>query len=565
MSSLRDLVYSRRHSGQGVVSSLAGGAKERLKEKFDPRQLINQKGLLAALFPGLKTYKAKSTSTRRVSGESIEKTSMGASNVKPVFESIQENTYVAAKNLTVLPAIHRDFNVIRQNLIKFLKLEKTDAATKADMYFKAAAKREQMYESQLAQLKGTSENSPSKLKNDKSSLFNLLDFLVIGGIFAGVIVAIKFAVDKVTETLDKLRNIDLKSYLENFTNDLYDSIKKLFDNFGDLKDNIVEVGKEIGIDTSKDFKVDYPAGKLSTSEINEVIEGAFIHESGSNYDISFGESTNKQTGKREFTYGKFLRDKKTKEIIGPNPNFKPQPTAEDYSGGRPLTQMTVQEVMNFQSAREKINPGQSAVGGWQFMPSTLKATAERLKKTIPDIYQRKFSPEVQRLFAENLAQTEMKRLGDLKVPVTQETLAATWGVGSGGTSSLYKALQAGKGNQPIGPFIGNPNAENNLWFSQSINQYFENQRIKTEKGRKSLQRKTDKAATTNDKTSFMTNLPNLNASKIDLASFDLSIREVENEIPFIIVNNNISQRTIVINKNQGRSIDPLKKLKTAVV
>lgn len=564
MSTLRDLVYARRQSGQGVVSSLAGGTKERLKEKFDPRQLINQRGLLTALFPGLKTYKAKSPSTGRVSGESIEKTSMDASNVKPIFESIQQNTSLTAKNLTVLPAIHRDFNVIRQNLVKLLKLEKSDAATKADMYFKAAAKREQMYESQLAQLKGksgTSENSPSKLKNDKNSLSGLLDILIMGGFFAGIIVAVKVSIEKVTETIDKLRNVDLTSYLQNFVNDLYDSMQNLFNNFGDVKDNIKEVIKGTGLDTSKDFKVEYPAGKLSKSEIDEVVEGAFIHESGGRADISFGERYNAKTGKYEFVYGKFIKDKETGKMVE-NPDFKPQQTAEEFSG-KPLTEMTVKEVLDFQAAREKVSKGQSAVGGWQFMPATLKGTIERLKKTMPDIYERKFSPELQRLLAENLAHTEMERLSEFKVPVTQETLAASWGVGSGGTRTLYKALQEGKGKDTIGPLLGNPNKKNNAsWFKLSVEQYFENQRIKNEKGKKSLEKK---AAKTNDKTSFITDLPKLNASKIDVASFDLSMREVESEIPFIVVNNTVNQKTIVVNSKQGRSFDPLKKIQTMIV
>jgi hypothetical protein len=291
MSSLRDLVYSRRQSGQGVVSSFSGGVKERLKEKFDPRQLINQKGLMAALFPGLKTYKAKSPSTGRVSGESIEKTSMDISNVKPLFESIQLNTSVTAKNLSVLTAIHRDFNVIRQNLVKFLKLEKTDAATKADMYFKAAAKREQMYESQLAQLKGTSENSPNKLKDNKKSNFNLLEFLVIGGIFAGIVIAIKTGIEKVVETLDNLRTVDLKSYLEEFTNNIYDSIKKLL---------ISEAhAGELPVRNLPDFKIDFPEGKLSNSDIDVVLKSMYKFESGQNYNISFGERKNKE-GKLEF-------------------------------------------------------------------------------------------------------------------------------------------------------------------------------------------------------------------------------------------------------------------------
>jgi hypothetical protein len=568
MSSLRDLVYSRRQSGQGVVSSFSGGVKERLKEKFDPRQLINQKGLMAALFPGLKTYKAKSPSTGRVSGESIEKTSMDISNVKPLFESIQLNTSVTAKNLSVLPAIHRDFNVIRQNLVKFLKLEKTDAATKADMYFKAAAKREQMYESQLAQLKGTSENSPNRLKDNKKSNFNLLDFLVIGGIFAGIVIAIKTGVEKVVETLDNLRTVDLKSYLEEFTNNIYDSIKKLL---------ISEAhAGELPVRNLPDFKIDFPEGKLSNSDIDVVLKSMYRFESGQNYNISFGERKNKE-GKLEFAYRKGKED------------FKPQQTAEEFSG-KPLTKMTVQEVMNFQASREKVKPGQSAVGAYQFMPDTLRGEINKLKKTIPDILDREFDQNMQDIVAQSLARSKMAELERLKLPVTQETLASSWGVGSGGTQAILKAIKEGRGNETVGSIMqkaGYPtNLINNPWMSQSGNQYMERQRQKIETTKNKMKNEGSSgteivpnkkphfkgSGTSHPETSSLV-IPDFSpkvsgvrdASKIDLASFDLSIREVENEIPFIIVNNNINQRTIVINKKQGRSIDPLKKLKTAVV
>jgi hypothetical protein len=547
MASLRDLVSSKRQSGQGVVSSLAGGVKERLKEKFDPRQLINQRGLLVALFPGLKTYKAK-TSATRTSGESIEKGSLDVSNVKPIFESIQYNTTLTAKNLSVLPALHRDFNVFRQNLVKYLKLEKGDAATKADMYFKAASKREQMYESQLEQLKGRSKNSPEELKNKKKSNFNLLDFLVIGGIFAGVVVAIKAAVDEVKETLDKLRTVDLKSYLEEFTTDLYNSIKKLFIS-------------EAHAGELPDFKIDFPAGKLSTSDIDLVLKSMYRFESGQNYNISFGERKNKE-GKLEFAYGK---DK---------PGFIKQQTAEEFSG-KPLTQMSIREVMDFQSAREKVKKGQSAVGAYQFMPDTLKGEINKLKKTIPDILDRKFDASMQDIVAQSLARSKMLELERLSVPVTPETLASSWAVGSGGTQALIKAVKEGRGRESVGKIMseaGYPtNLLNNPWMSQSANEFLNRQQQKIETTRKKIENKED-IKTPKDKTSSLV-IPDFNqnvagirdASKIDVASFDLSIREVESETPYVIINNNVNQQTVVVNKKQGRSVDPLKKLKTAVV
>jgi hypothetical protein len=564
MASLRDLVYSKRQSGQGVVSSLAGGVKERLKEKFDPRQLINQKGLLVALFPGLKTYKSK-TPTTRASGESIEKSSLDVSNVKPVFESIQYTTSLTAKNLTVLPAIHRDFNVIRQNLVKFLKLEKGDAVTKADMYFRSASKREQMYESQLEQLKGHSKNSPEALRDKNKSGFNLLDFLVIGGIFTGVVIAIKLAVDEVKKTLDKLRTVDLKEYLQEFSTSIYDSIKKLFAG----ENQSAEIGA-----VTEDFKMNFPAGKLSTSEIDLVLKAMYKAESGENYNISFGERKNKE-GKLEFAYG---RDK---------PGFIKQQTAEEFSG-KPLTEMSIREVMDFQASREKVKPGQSAVGAYQFMPSTLRGEIDKLKKTIPDILDRKFDASMQDIVAQSLARSKMAELERLNVPVTPETLSSSWAIGAGGTQALMKSIGSGQGQKTVGQIMseaGYPtNIVNNPWMAQSANQFMRRQQEKIETTRNQLGKENKSASdriqiqikgganTKNDKTSSLTipqlfpNISNVrDGSKIDMASFDLSIREIESQVPFVIINNNTNQQTTIINKAQGRKIDPMRSLKTELV
>ena len=143
---LTEIVASRRSQGGGVAGALVGGIKERLKEKFDPRQLINQKGLLTALFPGLKTYQAKTAATE------ISKSSMQAASfdeIKPILETISFNTKMTAKNTMVLPALHRDVNVIRQNIVKLVKLKTGDARTKADMYFVKAKEREDKYEREL--------------------------------------------------------------------------------------------------------------------------------------------------------------------------------------------------------------------------------------------------------------------------------------------------------------------------------------------------------------------------------------------------------------------------------
>jgi hypothetical protein len=183
-SRLAEIVSSRRVQGSGVTAALAGGIKERLKEKFDPRQLINQQGLLTALFPGLRAYSARTGAVDKISKSSLQSTSFD--EIKPILETISFNTKITAKNTMVLPALHRDVNVIRQNMVKLVKVKGGDARTKADMYFVKAKEREDKYERELR--KERAKSSINKLldkddeKSDKKGLLGTILSAVLKGI-----------------------------------------------------------------------------------------------------------------------------------------------------------------------------------------------------------------------------------------------------------------------------------------------------------------------------------------------------------------------------------------------
>ena len=115
---LTDIVKARRESGEGVASSLAGGVKERLGEKFDPRRILPQGGLLTALFPKLRAYQSKSISDKNLKSAVSES---DASKTQPLFESINFNTKIIAKNSMALPLIQKDTNLISQTLKKIVK------------------------------------------------------------------------------------------------------------------------------------------------------------------------------------------------------------------------------------------------------------------------------------------------------------------------------------------------------------------------------------------------------------------------------------------------------------
>lgn len=120
---LTEIIKARRESGLGVTSSLAGSVKERLKEKFDPRRLFNQNGILTALFPKLRSYRAN-ISGQKSSGDVLNQPSPSSDSLSatnPLFQSINTSTKIIAKNSMVLPLIQKDTNLMKQTLKKIVK------------------------------------------------------------------------------------------------------------------------------------------------------------------------------------------------------------------------------------------------------------------------------------------------------------------------------------------------------------------------------------------------------------------------------------------------------------
>jgi flagellum-specific peptidoglycan hydrolase FlgJ len=116
--------------------------------------------MMTALFPSLKGFQAKGASEKSVSGATSELLSSGIGALQPVMESIDINSRISAKNSTVLPMMGRDMNVMRQNMVKLVKLQGGNPATRADMFFMRAKDREAAYESQFGK-----KSSPTQIKD----------------------------------------------------------------------------------------------------------------------------------------------------------------------------------------------------------------------------------------------------------------------------------------------------------------------------------------------------------------------------------------------------------------
>jgi hypothetical protein len=174
MATLSDLVRQKRRDGTSRTGSLVQSIKEKFKESIDPRQLLDQSGLLTALFPSLKAFKAgdKRDTSNNINKKTVELVSQVASFSQNTLQAISVNTEIAAKNTMVLPMMSRDMNVMRQNMQKLLKSFKVKPATKADMFFLKSAEREKSYESEFQRT--GDKRSPEKTKEDSGGTFSKL-------------------------------------------------------------------------------------------------------------------------------------------------------------------------------------------------------------------------------------------------------------------------------------------------------------------------------------------------------------------------------------------------------
>jgi hypothetical protein len=186
MASFRDIVAERRRSGAGIGSSIGTAFTERAKEKLDPRNYLFTKGGMAtALFPKLTGYKARA-------GTEKIKRNVGSDTItaEPVIQRLDELSLqfkIVSRNSMSLPGMARDMNVMRQNIVKLVKISGGTPSTKADSFFMKAADREKIYEAQFGKARG-SATSPTSTKTEKSKSFlEALLGLGISDIIAGLL------------------------------------------------------------------------------------------------------------------------------------------------------------------------------------------------------------------------------------------------------------------------------------------------------------------------------------------------------------------------------------------
>lgn len=191
MASLSDIIRKQRSEGSSRTGALFSSVGMKVLESIDPRRMLNQTGLLTALFPSLKAFKASgSRPDSRVAKASSDFAALSTPILQEMvtkLDTISSISKITAKNTQALPGMARDMNVMRQNVIKLVKLQGGKASTRADAFFTRAFERERATEAELMAAKDQQRTGATKVEDKGKSggggMFGgLLGLLAAGGL-----------------------------------------------------------------------------------------------------------------------------------------------------------------------------------------------------------------------------------------------------------------------------------------------------------------------------------------------------------------------------------------------
>lgn len=264
MSGLSELIRQRRTSGQGVLSSLGGSLKERLKEKIDPRRIFKQDGVLTALFPGLRAYDA-----------SNKKLSVNLTKNNDELKIIRINTKIAAKNSSALTEIARDVNVSSKNLIKFIKLiGKEKPATSADMFFRQQRERESLFEEQHK--KESKIEKTSNKKKKRTGLLSILGAVGLAGLGFLIVDFLSKGGDSFMSKLYDRVETKLKESFQTFKTYITDTvINSIQQKWNSIMDSTIKFKDEIIDDVTKTLSIDYLISLFKKEQGDESLIDSF--------------------------------------------------------------------------------------------------------------------------------------------------------------------------------------------------------------------------------------------------------------------------------------------------
>lgn len=190
MATFTDIIKSQRSQGAGVMGSLSTALSRSAMQKMDPRNyLFNKDGAMVALFPSLKGYQYGSKpSSSKISGSGLSEgfSSGRVELITDKLDVIDINTKTIAKNSLVLPSMARDMFLVKQNIIKLVKLQGGNPQIKAGDWFSRQQAREQAYESKF----GKTSTSPTAVgggEKKEGGIFSFLTGILTGGFISKII------------------------------------------------------------------------------------------------------------------------------------------------------------------------------------------------------------------------------------------------------------------------------------------------------------------------------------------------------------------------------------------
>jgi hypothetical protein len=164
----RDILKQNRQQGAGILSSMATAASASTRESMDIRNTLFKSGsLMNAIFPNVKGYQYKEKTSRL-------KTSPELNLSSDKLDAIAQSTSIAAKNSIVLPSMARDMFLMKQNIIKMVRLQGGTPTTKSGDWFSRQLARENAYESQFKKTPASKSPTPVKESSSGMGLFTTL-------------------------------------------------------------------------------------------------------------------------------------------------------------------------------------------------------------------------------------------------------------------------------------------------------------------------------------------------------------------------------------------------------
>ena len=213
MSKLADILKNE-YKSKGIVTGAASAIGKKSLEKLDIRNaLFGGSGIGSVL--GRKIFgKGYSATSSKIAPTSSIQSSQTSGVDNALLQAINQNATITAKNTMGIPMMARDMNVMRQNVVKLVKLQGGTPSTKADMFFSKAKEREAMYESAMEKNKPTKLGQKANDDPDKKGFIGkLLEYGTF--LFAGL----KAILSKIPDMLSSVVGGALKTIMNIFSID----------------------------------------------------------------------------------------------------------------------------------------------------------------------------------------------------------------------------------------------------------------------------------------------------------------------------------------------------------